>query len=49
MLLKAVLFEKTGRIRGPREKWNYGFEKCLNLCQFSVNVVDRVEALIYET
>jgi hypothetical protein len=46
MLLKAVLFEKTGRIRGPREKWNYGFEKCLNLCQFSVNVVDKDEALI---
>ncbi len=46
MLLKAVLFEKTGRIRGPREKKNYGFEKCLNLCQFTHNIVDSDEALI---
>jgi hypothetical protein len=46
MLLKAVLFEKTGRIRGPREKRNYGFEKCLNLCQSTANAVDKDEALI---
>jgi hypothetical protein len=46
MLLKAVLFEKTGRIRGPREKKNYGFDKCLNLCQFTHNIVDNDEALI---
>lgn len=46
MLLKAVLFEKTGRIRGPREKKNYGFDKCLNLCQFSHKIVDSDEALI---
>jgi hypothetical protein len=46
MLLKAVLFEKTGRIRGRREKRNYGFEKCLNLCQFTVSVLNKDEALI---
>lgn len=46
MLLKAVLFEKTGRIRGPREKKNYGFDKCLNLCQFTHNIVDSDEAII---
>jgi hypothetical protein len=46
MLLKAVLFEKTGRIHGPREKKNYGFERCLNLCQFTHNIVDKDEALI---
>ena len=46
MLLKAVLFEKTGRIRGPREKKNYGFEKCLNLCQSTLSLVDKDEALI---
>lgn len=27
MLLKAIVLEKTGRIRGKREKYNYGFEK----------------------
>jgi len=26
MLLKAVVFEKTGRIRAKRDKYNYGFE-----------------------
>jgi hypothetical protein len=46
MMLKAVLFEKTGRIRGPREKWNYGFEKCLNLCESTISIVDKDEALI---
>ena len=46
MLLKAVLFEKTGRIRAPREKKNYGFEKCLNLCETAVGIVDKDEALI---
>ena len=33
MLLKAVVLEKTGRIRGRREKLNYTFEKCLNICE----------------
>ena len=46
MLLKAVLFEKTGRIRAPREKKNYGFDKCLNLCESAASIVDKDESLI---
>jgi len=32
MLLKAVIFERTGRIRAKRTKYSYGFEKCVNIC-----------------
>ena len=46
MLLKAVVFEKTGRIRNKREKKNYGLEKCLNICESTLNVIDGDEALI---
>lgn len=46
MLLKAVIFEKTGRIHSPREKKNYGFEKCLNVCQSQLSVINEDEALI---
>jgi Domain of unknown function (DUF3644) len=45
MLFKAVVFEKTGRIRAKREKYNYGFEKCLAICQTQINVLDDNEAL----
>ena len=46
MLLKAVVFEKTGRIRNKHEKKNYGLEKCLNICESTLNVLDRDEALV---
>ena len=46
MLLKAVIFEKTGRIHSPREKKNYGFEKCLNVCQSQLSFINEDEALI---
>jgi hypothetical protein len=46
MLLKAVVLEKTGRIRGRREKLNYTFEKCLNICESQLSVIDKDAALI---
>ena len=46
MLLKAVIFEKTGRIHSPREKKNYSFEKCLNVCQSQLSFINEDEALI---
>jgi len=46
MLLKSIIFEKTGRIRAPKEKLNYGFDKCLDICQSRLNVLDSDEALI---
>jgi hypothetical protein len=45
MLLKAVVFEKTGRIRAKNDKYNYGFEKCVGVCQTQLNVLDENEAL----
>jgi hypothetical protein len=44
MLLKAVIFEKTGRIHSPREKKNYRFEKCLNVCQSQLSFINEDEA-----
>jgi len=46
MLLKAVIFEKTGSLRTRREKFNYGFEKCVNICHSQLHLVDKDEALI---
>jgi hypothetical protein len=42
ILLQAVVFEKTSRIRNRRESYNYGFEKCLNICQSQLSLVDAV-------
>jgi len=39
MLLKAVIYEKTGKLRARREKYNYGFEKCVSICRTQLNVV----------
>ena len=46
MLLKATVFEKTGRIREKRAIYNYGFDKCINICQSQLGVVDKDESLI---
>lgn len=46
MLLKAVVFAKTGRIRSPRQKYNYGFDKCLNICQSQLSLVNADQALV---
>ncbi|MBI4028200.1 MAG: hypothetical protein HY360_24660 [Verrucomicrobia bacterium] len=46
MLLKGVVLEKTGRIRSPRDRYNYGFEKCLNIVQDQLSLVDKDEVLI---
>lgn len=45
MLLKAVVFEKTGRLHAKHDKYNYGFEKCVALCQTQLGVLDENEAL----
>src|SRR5437870_1977768 len=46
MLLKGIVLEKTGRIRGKREKYNYGFEKCLSICETQLSVIDKDESLV---
>lgn len=46
MVLKALVLEKTGRIRNPRETFNYGFDKCLNICQSQLSMIDEDQALI---
>ena len=46
MLLKAVVFEKTGKVRSRGEKYNYAFEKCLNICQSQLSVVDADQVLV---
>jgi Domain of unknown function (DUF3644) len=46
MLLKGILLEKTGRIRAQREKFNYGFDKCVNVCESQLSLMDKDEAVI---
>jgi hypothetical protein len=46
MLLKATVFEKTGRIREKRAIYNYGFDKCINICESQLGVVDKNESLV---
>jgi hypothetical protein len=48
MLLKAIVLEKTGRIRKAREKFNYGFEKCLSIVHQELSLLDKDETLILE-
>ncbi len=38
MLLKAAIFEKTGRIRPRRSTYSYGFEKFVSICLTSSRV-----------
>jgi hypothetical protein len=45
MLLKAIVLEKTGRIRAKHDKMNYQFKKCIALCQTQLSVLDENEAL----
>jgi len=40
MLLKAIVLEKTGKLRLKTEKYNYGFEKCLNICFSQLDLID---------
>lgn len=45
MLLKAILFEKTGKIKAKRDKFNYGFEKCINIC-LANDIIELDDALL---
>ena len=45
MLLKAIIFEKTGALKKRGEKYNYGFEKCVNLCS-SYTLLDNDESIM---
>ena len=46
MLLKATVLEKTGGIREKQAKYNYGFDKCLNVCETRLNLIDKDASLI---
>lgn len=40
MLLKAIVLQRTGKLRAKSDKYNYGFEKCLNICFSQLEVID---------
>lgn len=46
MLLKAVIYAKTGKIKNRGEEFNYGFEKCLNICHSQLSCVDADQMLV---
>ena len=43
MLLKATVLQRTGAIHASGEKFTYGFDKCLTLCNDSLKVIDTDE------
>ena len=46
MLLKAAIFERTGRIRARRTQFNYTFNKCVNICETQLGLIDSDISLI---
>lgn len=49
MLMKAIIYEKTGKIRGRREKYNYGFKKCVNILKDDLHIIDENSAITLNT
>ena len=45
MLMKAIIYEETGKIRGRREKYNYGFKKCVNILKDTLHIIDENQAM----
>ena len=38
MLIKAIIYEETGKIRERRDKYNYGFKKCVNILNDTLRI-----------
>jgi hypothetical protein len=45
MLLKAVIFQKTGKIRAEGERYTYTFEKCVRIAHSDLQLVTAEEAV----
>ena len=37
---------ESARIRGPRERYNYGYEKCIGICESQLHALNKDEALV---
>ncbi len=47
MLMKAIIYEKTGKIREKRKKYNYDYRKCINVLKDTLNLIDKNQAMIF--
>jgi len=45
MLMKAIIYEETGKIRERRDKYNYGFKKCVNILKDTLRIIDENQAM----
>jgi len=47
MLMKAIIYEKTGKIREKRKKYNYDYKKCINVLKDTLNLINKNQAMIF--
>ena len=47
MLMKAIIYEKTGKIKEKRKKYNYDYKKCINVLKDTLNLIDKNQAMIF--
>jgi len=49
MLMKAVIYDKTRKIRDRGQKYNYGFKKCVNVLKDTLHIIDENRAMTLKT
>lgn len=49
MLMKSIIYEKTGKIRDKRARYNYGFKKCVNVLKDTLHMIDENQAMTLNT
>lgn len=47
MLMKAIIYEKTGKIREKRKKYNYDYKRCINVLKDTLNLINENQAIIF--
>ncbi|MBE3128224.1 MAG: hypothetical protein IMZ60_00905 [Actinobacteria bacterium] len=47
MLMKAIIYEKMGKIREKRKKYNYDYKKCINILKDTLNLIDKNQVMIF--
>jgi len=46
ILLKAIVLEKTDRIRKGRERFDYSRDKCVSICKDLLGILDMDQAVV---
>ncbi len=49
MLMKAIIYEKTGKTRARRSKYSYAFKKCVNIMKDTLHIIIEDQAMTLNT